>query len=122
MLFGWGIMLINDFIGLIDGDIFVFFSFVCKVVCVNGQLIVKLSDNFNKVMGLMDEVVWYKWVFGVGVQEVVEVRVQYIFEIIFEILIVYLLVIFEIKFLSEWSVFVLVVMFLKFRFRVLINC
>ncbi|MDP5360144.1 MAG: nicotinate phosphoribosyltransferase, partial [Paracoccaceae bacterium] len=71
--FGWGTMLTNDFIGLVEGDALAPFSLVCKAVAANGRPTVKLSDNPNKAMGPLDEIARYKRVFGVGEQERVEV-------------------------------------------------
>jgi nicotinate phosphoribosyltransferase len=73
--FGWGTMLTNDFIGLVDGDALAPFSLVCKAVRANGRPTVKLSDNPNKAMGPKDEIARYKRVFGVGDQKRVEVLV-----------------------------------------------
>ena len=73
--FGWGTMLTNDFIGLVEGDGLAPFSLVCKAVAANGRPTVKLSDNPNKAMGPEDEIARYKRVFGVGEQARVEVLV-----------------------------------------------
>ncbi|SHF11040.1 nicotinate phosphoribosyltransferase [Loktanella atrilutea] len=73
--FGWGTMLTNDFIGLVDGDALAPFSLVCKAVAADGRPTVKLSDNPNKAMGPAAEIARYKRVFGVGAQERVEVVV-----------------------------------------------
>jgi nicotinate phosphoribosyltransferase len=73
--FGWGTMLTNDFIGLVDGDALAPFSLVCKAVAADGRPTVKLSDNPNKAMGPAEEIARYKRVFGVGAQERVEVVV-----------------------------------------------
>ena len=73
--FGWGTLLTNDFRGLVPGDGLAPFSFVCKAVTANGRPTVKLSDNPNKAMGPKDQVERYKRVFGVGVQEAIEVVV-----------------------------------------------
>ena len=73
--FGWGTMLTNDFRGLVAGDRLAPFSLVCKAVSANGRPTVKLSDNPNKAMGPADEVERYKRVFGVGVQDAVDVVV-----------------------------------------------
>jgi nicotinate phosphoribosyltransferase len=51
------------------------FSLVCKAVSANGKPTVKLSDNPNKAMGPVSEINRYKRVFGVGVQEAIEVSV-----------------------------------------------
>jgi nicotinate phosphoribosyltransferase len=66
--FGWGTMLTNDFVGLVDGNALAPFSLVCKAVAANGRPTVKLSDNPNKAMGPADEIARYKRVFGVGAQ------------------------------------------------------
>ncbi len=73
--FGWGTLLTNDFRGLVPGDGLAPFSLVCKAVTANGRPTVKLSDNPNKAMGPKDQVERYKRVFGVGVQEAIEVVV-----------------------------------------------
>jgi nicotinate phosphoribosyltransferase len=73
--FGWGTMLTNDFIGLVERDALAPFSLVCKAVSANGRPTVKLSDNPNKAMGPKDEIERYKRVFGVGEQRAVEVVV-----------------------------------------------
>jgi len=73
--FGWGTMLTNDFKGLVANDGLAPFSLVCKAVAANGRPTVKLSDNPNKAMGPVDEIVRYKRVFGVGEQEKLEVVV-----------------------------------------------
>jgi nicotinate phosphoribosyltransferase len=67
--FGWGTMLTNDFIGLIDGDGLTPFSLVCKAVSADGRPTVKLSDNPGKALGPRDEIERYKRVFGVGAQK-----------------------------------------------------
>ncbi len=73
--FGWGTMLTNDFRGLTAGDALAPFSLVCKALSANGRPTVKLSDNPNKAMGPAAEIERYKRVFGVGVQQAVEVVV-----------------------------------------------
>ena len=73
--FGWGTMLTNDFIGLVENDALAPFSLVCKAVSANGRPTVKLSDNPNKAMGPADEIARYKRVFKVGEQIAQEVRV-----------------------------------------------
>ena len=73
--FGWGTMLTNDFIGLIEGDALAPFSLVCKAVSADGRPTVKLSDNPNKALGPEDEIARYKRVFGVGAQVAEEVLV-----------------------------------------------
>ena len=73
--FGWGTLLTNDFRGLVPDDGLAPFSLVCKAVSANGRPTVKLSDNPNKAMGPKDQVERYKRVFGVGVQEAIEVVV-----------------------------------------------
>jgi nicotinate phosphoribosyltransferase len=67
--FGWGTMLTNDFIGLIDGDALAPFSLVCKAVAADGRPTVKLSDNPGKALGPKVEIERYKRVFGVGAQK-----------------------------------------------------
>ncbi len=73
--FGWGTMLTNDFIGLIDGNALAPFSLVCKAVSADGRPTVKLSDNPNKALGPADEIARYKRVFGLGAQVAEEVLV-----------------------------------------------
>ncbi|WP_170479578.1 nicotinate phosphoribosyltransferase [Ruegeria arenilitoris] len=73
--FGWGTLLTNDFRGLVPGDALAPFSLVCKAVSANGRPTVKLSDNPEKAMGPADEIKRYKRVFGVGVQDSIEVIV-----------------------------------------------
>jgi nicotinate phosphoribosyltransferase len=73
--FGWGTMLTNDFIGLIEGDALAPFSLVCKAVSADGRPTVKLSDNPNKALGPKDEIARYKRVFGVGAQVAEKVMV-----------------------------------------------
>ena len=73
--FGWGTLLTNDFRGLVSNDALSPFSLVCKAVSANGKPTVKLSDNPNKAMGPASEINRYKRVFGVGVQEAIEVSV-----------------------------------------------
>ena len=73
--FGWGTMLTNDFRGLAIGDALAPFSLVCKAVSADGHPTVKLSDNPLKAMGPADEIARYKRVFGVGVQQPIEVVV-----------------------------------------------
>lgn len=73
--FGWGTLLTNDFRGLVPADALTPFSLVCKAVSANGRPTVKLSDNPNKAMGPADEIKRYKRVFGVGLQQPVDVVV-----------------------------------------------
>ena len=73
--FGWGTMLTNDFRGLTAGDALAPFSLVCKAVTANGRPTVKLSDNPNKALGPKDQIERYKRVFGVGVQQALDVVV-----------------------------------------------
>lgn len=73
--FGWGTLLTNDFRGLVPDNGLVPFSLVCKAVSANGRPTVKLSDNPRKAMGPDDEIARYKRVFGVGVQEEMDVFV-----------------------------------------------
>ncbi len=73
--FGWGTLLTNDFRGLVPGDSLAPFSLVCKAVSANGRPTVKLSDNPEKAMGPASEIARYKRVFGVGVQDAMEVLV-----------------------------------------------
>ncbi len=73
--FGWGTMLTNDFRGLAPGDALAPFSLVCKAVTANGRPTVKLSDNPNKALGPKDQIERYKRVFGVGVQQALDVVV-----------------------------------------------
>jgi len=62
--FGWGTLLTNDFRGLAPHGGLDPFSIVCKVVAVNGQPAVKLSDNLNKAVGPRAAIERYKRVFG----------------------------------------------------------
>jgi len=73
--FGWGTMLTNDFRGLTPDDALAPFSMVCKAISANGKATVKLSDNPRKAMGPSDQIERYKRVFGVGVQEEIDVVV-----------------------------------------------
>ncbi|SMO81391.1 nicotinate phosphoribosyltransferase [Ruegeria faecimaris] len=73
--FGWGTLLTNDFRGLVPDDALAPFSLVCKAVSANGRPTVKLSDNPEKAMGPADQIERYKRVFGVGVQQPIEVIV-----------------------------------------------
>ena len=73
--FGWGTLLTNDFRGLVPNDALAPFSLVCKAVSADGHPTVKLSDNPNKALGPAEEVARYKRIFGVGVQEKLEVIV-----------------------------------------------
>ncbi|MES2146071.1 MAG: nicotinate phosphoribosyltransferase [Pseudomonadota bacterium] len=73
--FGWGTMLTNDFIGLIEADALAPFSLVCKAVTADGRPTVKLSDNPMKALGPADQIARYKRVFGVGAQVAEEVLV-----------------------------------------------
>lgn len=73
--FGWGTMLTNDFINLVDNNALAPFSLVCKAVSANDRPTVKLSDNPNKAMGPKDEIARYKRVFAVGQQEAIDVKV-----------------------------------------------
>lgn len=73
--FGWGTLLTNDFRGLVAEDALSPFSLVCKAISANGNPTVKLSDNPRKAMGPQSEIARYKKVFGVGVQEPMDVIV-----------------------------------------------
>ncbi len=73
--FGWGTMLTNDFRGLIKGNALAPFSIVCKAVSADGRPTVKLSDNPNKAVGPVDEIIRYKRIFGVGQQAEMVVEV-----------------------------------------------
>ncbi|MCY4300920.1 MAG: nicotinate phosphoribosyltransferase [Aestuariivita sp.] len=66
--FGWGTLLTNDFRGLTSDNCLDPFSLVCKAVCANGRMTVKLSDNPNKAMGPKTEIERYKRLFKVGSQ------------------------------------------------------
>ena len=73
--FGWGTLLTNDFRGLVPDDALAPFSLVCKAVSANGCPTVKLSDNPEKAMGPSAEIERYKRVFGVGMQQRMDVIV-----------------------------------------------
>ena len=73
--FGWGTLLTNDFRGLVPDDALAPFSLVCKAVSANGRPTVKLSDNPEKAMGPSAEIERYKRVFGVGMQQRMDVIV-----------------------------------------------
>jgi nicotinate phosphoribosyltransferase len=73
--FGWGTYLTNDFRGLVPDDALAPFSLVCKPIAADGQPTVKLSDNPNKALGPADQIARYKRVFGVGEQDMIEVKV-----------------------------------------------
>ena len=73
--FGWGTFLTNDFRGLVPDDALAPFSLVCKAVSANGRPTVKLSDNPEKAMGPSAEIERYKRVFGVGMQQRMDVIV-----------------------------------------------
>ena len=68
---GWGTLLTNDFrncnpqtSGTESEDGFEPISLVCKLTDVNGRPAVKLSDNFQKALGLPEEIERYRRVFG----------------------------------------------------------
>ena len=63
---GWGTLLTNDFRGCNpnDGGGFDPISLICKVSCAEGRPAVKLSDNYAKALGPMDEIERYRKVFG----------------------------------------------------------
>ncbi|HLW86222.1 MAG TPA: nicotinate phosphoribosyltransferase [Candidatus Sulfotelmatobacter sp.] len=63
---GWGTLLTNDFRGCDPqgGSGFDPISLICKVQSAEGHPAVKLSDNYNKAMGLPSEVERYRRVFG----------------------------------------------------------
>ena len=73
--FGWGTLLTNDFRGLVPDDALAPFSLVCKAVSANGRPTVKLSYNPEKAMGPSAEIERYKRVFGVGMQQRMDVIV-----------------------------------------------
>ena len=73
--FGWGTNLTNDFRGLAPNGELNAFSLVCKAISAGGVPTVKLSDNPNKSMGPESEIVRYKRIFNVGIQEQREVLV-----------------------------------------------
>jgi nicotinate phosphoribosyltransferase len=64
--FGWGTNFTNDFMNCApaEPDALRALSVVCKVLSVNGQPTVKLSDNPGKSFGPPDEVARYRQVFG----------------------------------------------------------
>jgi nicotinate phosphoribosyltransferase len=63
---GWGTLLTNDFRGCNPnaGGGFDPISLICKVSTVEGRPAVKLSDNYAKALGPLDEVERYRKVFG----------------------------------------------------------
>jgi len=65
---GWGTLLTNDFRGCDpDGkDRFDPISLVCKLSEANGRSTVKLSDNYAKATGELEELARYRRVFGVA--------------------------------------------------------
>lgn len=67
MSFGWGMNFINDFVDCVLCDMFglLLILVVCKVLYVNGWLVVKFLDNLCKVMGEFVEVECYKCFFGI---------------------------------------------------------
>jgi len=73
--FGWGTLLTNDFRGFDATGRLDPISLVCKVVSVDGEPTVKLSDNPMKAMGPPEAVERYKQVFNVGHQSLQEVIV-----------------------------------------------
>ena len=64
--FGWGTNLTNDFIGCHPGDPHRLkaISLVCKADKVNGRPAVKLSDNYLKATGPVEEIEAYRRIFG----------------------------------------------------------
>jgi nicotinate phosphoribosyltransferase len=70
---GWGTLLTNDFRGCNpnDGDGFNPIGLICKVSTVEGRPAVKLSDNYAKALGPLDEINRYHKMFGtVGITNV----------------------------------------------------
>jgi len=65
--FGWGTLLTNDFRGCHPRNLKDFdpISLVCKVSEAEGHAAVKLSDNYTKATGPIDEVEYYRSVFGI---------------------------------------------------------
>jgi nicotinate phosphoribosyltransferase len=65
---GWGTLLTNDFRNCNpQGDErFDPVSLVCKLTEVEGRPAVKLSDNYSKVLGNVDETERYRRVFGLA--------------------------------------------------------
>lgn len=65
--FGWGTKATNDFIGCVPNQDVNFIkpiSLVCKVTQAEGRSTVKLSDNWEKATGSLEEIARYKRVFG----------------------------------------------------------
>lgn len=64
--FGWGTLLTNDFRDChpYGSTALNPFSVVCKVVSVNDRPAVKLSDNYDKATGDLDEIGRYRRLFG----------------------------------------------------------
>ncbi len=65
---GWGTLLTNDFRNCDPrgGNDFFPLSLVCKLNDANGRPAVKLSDNFQKVLGPREEIQRYQRVFGLA--------------------------------------------------------
>jgi nicotinate phosphoribosyltransferase len=63
---GWGTFLTNDFRNCnpLGDDCFDPVSLVCKLTDVEGRPAVKLSDNYSKAMGPLEEIERYRRVFG----------------------------------------------------------
>ena len=63
---GWGTLLTNDFrdCSPSNGHGFDPISLICKVASADGHPAVKLSDNYNKALGLQSEIDHYRRVFG----------------------------------------------------------
>jgi nicotinate phosphoribosyltransferase len=77
MGFGWGTNLTNDFIGChpLNPNAMKPISLVCKVKSANGRPAVKLSDNYSKATGPVEEVTRYRAIFGTEGLENVPVKV-----------------------------------------------
>lgn len=65
--FGWGTLLTNDFQGCHPRGLEVFstLSLVCKVTRAAGRAAVKLSDNYIKATGSVEEIEYYRKEFGI---------------------------------------------------------
>ncbi len=75
--FGWGTHLTNDFsdCATVNNPQMKAISLVCKVTHANGKPTVKLSDNFDKATGPVDEIARYRAIFGGDNMEQIDVLV-----------------------------------------------
>lgn len=77
LAYGWGTNATNDFRGCDPRDEALYdpLSLVCKVTQAGGRPAVKLSDNYEKATGPVDEVARYRRVFGTAGVAAAPVRV-----------------------------------------------